>query len=1072
MNMPLYFRIKIVVFLLLYSVLGMLAQNTPASTSIDPIIVMAQAEKLLAEEKYDEAQQTLDHSRELSNINKMDKNVFAKLFYLYSRVTFAKSNYGAAYTYANTAIGYLPLADQLPDDYKKTIKYELEWIKGKIDADNERYELAKIALNKVIEDAIKRHDPLREAEAQLALANLYTNFQEFDFALLHFNKAIKLIEKRSHSIEGQTLLAEIYKELGMLYLAKKDQLESVNNLIKAQFNANLIGSYTLISSVQLGLGEAFALANLQEESLDLLSQGLSQNLANYTKDEVLAWLQMGRIYENMTKKMPETDYFILASKGYTPTTESILISQSKTASAMIFGPQLTRALASYNKALNTVNNEKNPRKRNILKIDALMAKGRILLNAKLSNEAQAIFEEALALAKAIYSENSLIVSECYAAISSIAIEQKNYESAIAQIDKAIQSSIGQSVTDSMTTEKLEKAIPTDKLSFEIVNALIIKAKAQFEQAKSGNKIQDAKKSMLLFEATLLLVNKLRRQHRTQGERFALGKLLTMYSNYAFDNAQFLYEKDNKTYITLAFKYSELSRSISLTEALKDLEAKKVAGIPLQTLSQERFLKMELATYETNILQLGKLSDPSVPAKLVKLQSRKLQTEKKLYNFLDSLEKVYPNYYKLKYNYTPTTIATLQNNLSDKTLVIELFLTESHTNLFLITKDKAELINFKLDKIDSRNSIINLLKAIQENDYKNFCDHSYKIYQKILQPVESQINKANRLIFIPDDEYNYIPFEVLLTQKPTQPDGDFRKLEYLIRSKSISYNYSAGFLIQGQKTEQHQTPTKGCMAISPVFTDSTYLKADKYASNRKAIEKLSPLPGAQKEINILKSIFAGDAYNNKDATEENFKNKSDQYSLIHIATHSIMNNTNPLNSKLVFSQPDKISADNDGILHAYELYGMELNAQLITLSACNSGIGTIEEGEGVLSLARAFAFAGTPNIVMSLWALSDYTTAQIIETFYQKLNTNTPKDEAMQEAKLRFLESATRVTSAPAYWAGLVIIGNHEKIDLSKLKKDSNSNYLNYILLAILLLILIFLANVFLDKIQKNKQINP
>ena len=83
---------------------------------------MAQAEKLLAAKKYDEAQQTLDHSRELSNINTMDKSVFAKLFYLYSRVTFAQSNYGAAYTYANTAIGYFPSADRLTDDYKKSIK--------------------------------------------------------------------------------------------------------------------------------------------------------------------------------------------------------------------------------------------------------------------------------------------------------------------------------------------------------------------------------------------------------------------------------------------------------------------------------------------------------------------------------------------------------------------------------------------------------------------------------------------------------------------------------------------------------------------------------------------------------------------------------------------------------------------------------------------------------------------------------------------------------------------------------------------------------------------------------------
>jgi CHAT domain-containing protein len=183
--------------------------------------------------------------------------------------------------------------------------------------------------------------------------------------------------------------------------------------------------------------------------------------------------------------------------------------------------------------------------------------------------------------------------------------------------------------------------------------------------------------------------------------------------------------------------------------------------------------------------------------------------------------------------------------------------------------------------------------------------------------------------------------------------------------------------------------------------------------------------AEEEVIRSSSIWRGKYFTDQRATEENFKRIVHGARIIHLASHAIIDDENPMYSKLVFS-PGKDTIE-DGLLHTYELYNMDLHAELACLSACNTGFGRIKSGEGVVSLARGFIYAGVPNVLMSLWSVPDNSTSQIMTDFYGFLKKGMGKAEALRQAKLKYLETADENTSAPYYWAAFTLVGDNKPI---------------------------------------------
>ena len=198
---------------------------------------------------------------------------------------------------------------------------------------------------------------------------------------------------------------------------------------------------------------------------------------------------------------------------------------------------------------------------------------------------------------------------------------------------------------------------------------------------------------------------------------------------------------------------------------------------------------------------------------------------------------------------------------------------------------------------------------------------------------------------------------------------------------------------------------------PLFRQNTNTDTNKQHLN---------LYWSEQEVKAASKILSGKTFLYQDASETRFKRYAPETAVIHLATHAELNDENPMYSNFIFSKtPGSL---DDGLLHTYELYNMKLNAELSVLSGCNTGGGKLVRGEGIISLARGFRYAGCPNIVMSLWQIDDKSTSNIMKKFYQYLDAGISKADALHRAKIDFLNNADAVKANPYYWASFIFIG--------------------------------------------------
>ena len=246
------------------------------------------------------------------------------------------------------------------------------------------------------------------------------------------------------------------------------------------------------------------------------------------------------------------------------------------------------------------------------------------------------------------------------------------------------------------------------------------------------------------------------------------------------------------------------------------------------------------------------------------------------------------------------------------------------------------------------------------------------------------------------------------------------LPYLIRDFSLGYSHSSTLLFAERlKTK---SPENKVLAFAPKYINP--LDQIDSSWNRQADpDFLLPLPGILKEVQSIDETVPSRIFLNEQATEANFKKYAPDYNVLHLAMHTIMDDEQPLQSLLAFSNVEDSDSVEDNRLYAYEIYNMKLNAQMAVLSSCSSGFGKMQKGEGMMSLARGFIYAGCPCIVMTLWQVSDKSSSELMTSFYRYLKKGRSKQEAMRLAKIDYLDDADDLTSNPYFWSGFVVVGD-------------------------------------------------
>jgi CHAT domain-containing protein len=310
------------------------------------------------------------------------------------------------------------------------------------------------------------------------------------------------------------------------------------------------------------------------------------------------------------------------------------------------------------------------------------------------------------------------------------------------------------------------------------------------------------------------------------------------------------------------------------------------------------------------------------------------------------------------------------------------------------------------------------------DYQSYVEAAYYLYTVFLKPLEEKI-ADRRLLIIPDRELGYIPFEALLTNLPEAGGMDYRSLPYLVYQNRTNYSYSATLYFSENK--ERKEAARNLLAFAPTYENIGEISSEKFPTYREYSTYLVPLRFISTEIRNISEIIDADKFEAYDATEMAFKENAPKYNILHLAMHTLINNENPLYSNLVFTMNNDTLEENDGLLHAYEIFNMQLNARMAVLSACNTGYGKLQKGEGVMSMARGFIFAGVPSIIMTLWAVEDQSGSILMSKFYSNLVEGMEIDEALQEAKLQYLQEADQLSAHPYLWSGYVSIGSTDAI---------------------------------------------
>lgn len=483
-------------------------------------------------------------------------------------------------------------------------------------------------------------------------------------------------------------------------------------------------------------------------------------------------------------------------------------------------------------------------------------------------------------------------------------------------------------------------------------------------------------------------------------------------------------------IHIAFKNSEQNKAILLSSALKSQRTKNFGNLPDSIVQKERLLKEQLDALKKQLVITEKEQKGTLNTNLNDLNER-------IEVFNERLKKTYPDYYQLKYASSKVDVQELQNYLEEDDLMIEYVVGEDSVYAFSLTKDGLELYRLGVSKQELTRQIQKMRQALsnygfilkQENKaYQLYTQTAYWFYQKMIEPILQNKKNPRQLILIPDGELAHLPFEAFLTKDAGQSNRGYQDLEYLMRTYTVNYNYSASLWKENKAAKEFNHNGK-MLAFAAAYETKGEGNLNRAPHLRKLRKILIDLPAIQTEVQQLETVFGGDFLYKEAATERNFKEKAGDYAILHLAMHGILNTQYPILSSLAFTE-DKDSLE-DNFLEAHEISRLPLQAELVVLSACETGYGKFKQGEGVLSLARSFMYSGVPSLVVSLWQVNDGSTSIIMQLFYQNLQAGMNKAEALNEAKLAYIAQAKGRSAHPAFWAPFIQLGDSRPISLSK-----------------------------------------
>lgn len=709
------------------------------------------------------------------------------------------------------------------------------------------------------------------------------------------------------------------------------------------------------------------------------------------------------------------------------------------------------AVGDYQKALDAENKAlriyKEKLGENNLKVGRDLTNiGVIYRKMKNFNNALIFFERARSISLTSLGEYHPEVADIYNRIGRTYFERNNPDSALYHFQKSIKSSVSTFENNSIYDNPSQSELIPDK---NLLTSLSLKAKALTKLYLQGpNEIRYLDTSLSTYRLASKVIDNIRSAYKAEGSKLLLGRQASQIYNAAIKTALLMYKVTlDHRYRKQAFTFVEKSKSAVLWQSLSDSRAKQFVGLSDKLLQKERDLKIDLAYYDTEIQKEKQKKDNRDSLKIVDFEQRFFDLNRQYETLITDLENNYPKYYDLKYQTRTTTMSAVQAALDDRTALIEYSVGDTNLVVFVISKSKFDVINSRIDSTFAE-SVRQMVRSIKKLDKPGFLAGSQKLHAVLIQPIEHLLVNKNKLVIIPDGALRYLPFEALVSEEKTMAvksgtpaPTNFAELDYLVNRFEISYHHSATMYLNQTSAPEKELSLAGYfIGFAPVFRSdfkggriaATHRAALDTSRNEEAVRsvtvdgvRLNELKHTEEEVEAIVDLFGGEkqqsfGYFHREASEENFKAEVGKYKYVHIATHGLINKAQPKLSGLVFSQPTDSTYSEDGILYSGETYNLDLNADLLVLSSCESGIGKLVKGEGLMALTRGFIYAGTPNIVFSLWKVSDRYTRDLMVEFYRHVVSGKRYSKALRQGKLQMI--ADEATAFPFLWSSFVLVG--------------------------------------------------
>ncbi|HSD26216.1 MAG TPA: CHAT domain-containing protein [Vicinamibacteria bacterium] len=635
--------------------------------------------------------------------------------------------------------------------------------------------------------------------------------------------------------------------------------------------------------------------------------------------------------------------------------------------------------------------------------EAYQAKGDLVRAAR-------AFEEALAIDISIYGERNPAVAEDLVALGELSLRKRDRAEALRFFHESIAANTRQAVKAEPDLDPPLDSALTDEY---LLRALKGAARAR----AMGGSLRDLEAAAVVYASAARLTERMRAGYRAEGSKLFLAETAAETFDEAIRTELLLLRlTGNERHLEEAYLYAERSKAGVLREALNEAEARSFSRIPETLLEEERRLRQDLAAADHRLEEAPE--DGADEGRLQALRDERFGLSRRYEALQARFEKEFPEYYDLKYRFETVPSAEVRARaLDERTALVEYFLGRDEVFIFTLTGHDLEVARVPREAT-LETDLGQLRRAIVARDDAAYARSAEWLYRALLAPVESRL-AGKDLVIVPDGPLHAVPFEALLERETGSRPGGAGFLPHVLRDHAVSYAYSATVLLQS-RGRRKEGPGDEFVGFAPGFDEAAGARPALPASRREVSDVLRLF---RKRAGLFGGWLSGRSrvYLGKDATKGTLLSANlAGYRYVHLATHAIVDEDRPALSRLLL-QPGGDSGKG-GALTLGEIYNLRLDADLVVLSACDTGGGRIARGEGIIGLTRGFLFAGAKSLLVSLWPVSDEAAAALVVDFYEGLLGGRTKAQALREAKLRAMARNPEY-ARPFYWSSLVLVGD-------------------------------------------------